>query len=250
MRQNSIKTGLKIYSICRSVFGLALFTVLNALSLSVAHGQEYDLKVEQLAPVNNATIYNGKPFEVTIKFINVGSTAIPANTPIRLKCYIDADTIVGLSAEAFGLPSELKPDSSYSLTVNYTLQNFTINYSNKQFCQKATVIGFTDPNLNNNYQCANVNLRVTPNSIEQVSIGNKIELYPNPARDNITFSCSFAINARIALYDMAGRMVASHFVNGTKATLETKGLSDGMYIYNVVDRDGAVLDKGKITIAH
>jgi hypothetical protein len=50
--------------------------------------------------------------------------------------------------------------------------------------------------------------------------------------------------------DISGRKIGSYNMLSNKASIQTSGFSNGMYIYQVLDKDNKVLNRGKFEVAH
>jgi hypothetical protein len=59
---------------------------------------------------------------------------------------------------------------------------------------------------------------------------NKIEIFPNPARDLITLKKSTAENETISIYNSIGELVKSSFVNNENSSVDVSALSKGIYV--------------------
>lgn len=76
-----------------------------------------------------------------------------------------------------------------------------------------------------------------------------ISVYPNPAKDIVRFDSPEALSV-IEIYDLSGRMVAAHEVNGQEAMINTSVLEAGIYIYSVKDTDNKVINRGKLNVVN
>ena len=77
---------------------------------------------------------------------------------------------------------------------------------------------------------------------------NNVSVYPNPASDNITLTCSVNVSA-VEITDITGRLVGSYSMTDNKINIKTSAFAPGMYIYNVLNRDREVINRGKFEIA-
>ena len=78
----------------------------------------------------------------------------------------------------------------------------------------------------------------------------KIQLAPNPAKDNVTISYNnLAVNASITLYDLTGRSLASFNNETTTGTIavDTANYPTGMYRV-VVRENEAIISQQKLII--
>ncbi|MCW3083274.1 MAG: C-terminal target protein [Bacteroidetes bacterium] len=71
--------------------------------------------------------------------------------------------------------------------------------------------------------------------IHELYAANRINVYPNPATDNITVDIEKLNNkeAVIAIYDMTGNMIRSYTTASNQLTINRDGLKSGMYFISV-----------------
>lgn len=77
----------------------------------------------------------------------------------------------------------------------------------------------------------------------------QVSAYPNPATSLVNFETAAAANAeKVCLYDLTGKMVSSELFENNKARINTSALSNGLYIYTVIDRDKRVISTQKLNV--
>ena len=102
------------------------------------------------------------------------------------------------------------------------------------------------------YNFANVVLPWTPIEVEV----QMFEVYPNPAQDYLSINnLSSEQNVTFVLYDVLGRVVLQQTLNspsfgGSKgeATISTKHLPSGIYLYQIINPQNQTLQYGKVSI--
>lgn len=76
-----------------------------------------------------------------------------------------------------------------------------------------------------------------------------VKTYPNPAKENITFSGLDKNAKEIQITDISGKLLSTYNVNKVSVIdINTTGLADGVYLYTVLDAAGKTLSKGKFNI--
>ena len=83
-------------------------------------------------------------------------------------------------------------------------------------------------------------------------------VYPNPAQDYLTISnLMLEQNATFVLYDVVGKTVLQQTLNSPsfgggkgEATISTKHLPSGMYLYHIFNPQKQTLQYGKVSIVH
>ena len=69
-----------------------------------------------------------------------------------------------------------------------------------------------------------------------------ISVYPNPVKDVLNVQSSLTIQ-EVQVYNIVGQMVLSQAANGNKLTLNTSGLTSGVYNLKVKVQDGYINKK-------
>ena len=75
--------------------------------------------------------------------------------------------------------------------------------------------------------------------IEDINYFEKIEVFPNPAQNNITVE-NTSNDEMLSIYNMQGQLVLKQVLNGTKEDIDISALSEGMYIVKI---EGAKCNK-------
>jgi hypothetical protein len=88
---------------------------------------------------------------------------------------------------------------------------------------------------------------VSTNDID--GIVNNVSLYPNPADNYVALECT--VDSKfVEVTDITGRQVGTYEMNSNKTRINTAEFSKGLYIYQVVDKNNKVLNRGKFEVAH
>jgi uncharacterized delta-60 repeat protein len=77
-----------------------------------------------------------------------------------------------------------------------------------------------------------------------------VRIYPNPAKDKITFEISgndLNMHLRLLLTDVLGKSVKEFFVNSTYTTIQLNEFNSGVYFYQIIG-ETKILKTGKIII--
>lgn len=76
-----------------------------------------------------------------------------------------------------------------------------------------------------------------------------VKVFPNPAKENITFSGLNKNAKEIQVTDVSGRLLSTYNVNKiSEIDINTNVFADGVYLYKVLDASGKTLSKGKFNI--
>lgn len=88
----------------------------------------------------------------------------------------------------------------------------------------------------------------TNSGISEYSSVKSLDAYPNPASDVITFDLRDMDASVILVNDVTGREVLSLNVTGSVFGTDVSNLSNGSYLYNVMDRNGLIVGRGKFVV--
>ncbi len=76
-----------------------------------------------------------------------------------------------------------------------------------------------------------------------------IAVYPNPSSESVNFSISNISSAKaLNIYDILGKKVKSIEVSSAQISVSTEGLNNGLYFYQVADRNNNIISTGKFSI--
>ena len=84
--------------------------------------------------------------------------------------------------------------------------------------------------------------------IKEVTKSSDFHVYPNPATTAVNFSFTNEENGKVELYDVTGKKVGASNIEDKKARISTEGLSNGLYIYRIMDNDKKVIGTGKVNV--
>lgn len=88
---------------------------------------------------------------------------------------------------------------------------------------------------------------VSTNDID--GIVSNVSVYPNPSSNFVSIDCSVNAGA-VEVMDISGRKIGTYTMLSNKASIQTSGFANGMYIYQVLDKDNKVLNRGKFEVSH
>ncbi|HTB07237.1 MAG TPA: T9SS type A sorting domain-containing protein [Bacteroidia bacterium] len=73
--------------------------------------------------------------------------------------------------------------------------------------------------------------------------------YPNPCTSQITFQSVAAHDAQfVSIFDVTGRQLEKVSMANGMVVLNTSTYSSGIYFYNIIDKSGNIVDKGKFSV--
>jgi hypothetical protein len=82
-----------------------------------------------------------------------------------------------------------------------------------------------------------------------LSLDDAIAIYPNPAATTINIRADqYMTGYTMALYDLTGRAVINETLTGQLSSYSIASLTNGVYLYRLLDKNSAQVTSGKITI--
>ncbi|PKP43952.1 MAG: hypothetical protein CVT95_11575, partial [Bacteroidetes bacterium HGW-Bacteroidetes-12] len=85
--------------------------------------------------------------------------------------------------------------------------------------------------------------------INELKALSDFNVYPNPAKNVVTFATNVANNSEIAIMDITGKTIKTITFNTTKQAIDVSGFDSGIYFYTIRDRvSGKVLHNNKIIV--
>ena len=95
-----------------------------------------------------------------------------------------------------------------------------------------------------------VTMTSTANPVNGVKIINPSEMvrvYPNPATGKLYFNTSGNPGMEAVIYSISGQVATEKFLTGYDA-VDVSQLPSGFYFYSVFDKNGAVVQRGKVSV--
>ena len=85
--------------------------------------------------------------------------------------------------------------------------------------------------------------------INELKATTNFNVYPNPAKNVITFETNITNNSEIAIMDITGKVIKSVVFSTSKQTIDIANFEAGIYFYSIRDRkSGKVLQNNKIIV--
>jgi hypothetical protein len=76
-------------------------------------------------------------------------------------------------------------------------------------------------------------------NVADVDLENSIEVFPNPANDQVQITCSIDQQAKYVLKDMQGKMI----LQGQVGMIDISSIRTGVYILDIQTKNGKVSRK-------
>lgn len=82
--------------------------------------------------------------------------------------------------------------------------------------------------------------------IENTTEAPQIRLYPNPAGDQIQVTVNDRILGHtLRIYSLLGNEMLSHTLDYRQSAVDVSGLSQGLYLYSIIDKNNKTVVSGK-----
>ena len=107
------------------------------------------------------------------------------------------------------------------------------------------VLDLTDANGCQTTDTVNVGLGV---GIDDIANNLTVELYPNPAQNELNMEINLTYDFTLIVYDLRGKQVLLENMKGGKNSLSIANLTDGLYVYHLINNSGAALFHGKFNV--
>ena len=84
--------------------------------------------------------------------------------------------------------------------------------------------------------------------IEDIVANSSILLYPNPAANELYIDADLDHNALFIAYNIVGKQLITKSIENKLNRVSTANLPDGMYLFQLFDNQGSVIQRGKFTV--
>ncbi len=89
----------------------------------------------------------------------------------------------------------------------------------------------------------------TPTAIAENFNPANVALYPNPSNANITIKTDLVGNKQLQIFDVTGKAISTHAFLNTQLKISVDQLNNGIYFYNILDKNGVVLGSNKFLVS-
>lgn len=186
--------------------------------------------------------YHGRPEKLQFwaKYTPVGNDTAVAAVMLRSWNGVVNDTI---AAALMSIPP----------SPVYTLFELTLDYRN-DFLPDSAIIAFypskdsSTARLNSTLYIDDVSFAGWVGMDEAKQKQRIVYVFPNPAKNSITFSNIDITAGCISIMDIRGSMVLKETISGDKTTLDTSALTNGVYIYEVSGAKNNLLHRGRFSV--
>ncbi|MES2287111.1 MAG: T9SS type A sorting domain-containing protein [Bacteroidota bacterium] len=186
--------------------------------------------------------YTGRPekLEFYSKYLPVGNDSGVVGVYLRKWNGLIYDTI------GMGL-------LTISTTPTYEVFELGINYSSLEQPDSAIIVFYsskdsTTARVGSTLFVDDVIFKGWVGIDEHTSYSDKVQLFPNPAKDNVTIVTEIEEAENVRVIDVAGKIIGWFKIQNYKASINTSLFAEGIYFYEMLDKKEQVLTKGKFNI--
>ncbi|MES2591132.1 MAG: T9SS type A sorting domain-containing protein [Bacteroidota bacterium] len=80
------------------------------------------------------------------------------------------------------------------------------------------------------------------------SNSSQVSVFPNPAKDIININTTIETAETVRIFDLSGRLVITYKLQNKTAAINATILSAGLCFYDIIDKKGSVLAKGRFEV--
>jgi hypothetical protein len=194
-------------------------------------------------------------------FKNLGPNALSATDKIVLRRHYGGGQALSLTLPGTSTnppwPGGLPKDSTvyFRDTVVLTTSaasgdNIPVNWCDSAWAVTSANAVIPDPVVANNDTCNSVLVTRWATNINDVTVSNSMEVYPNPATNNLNIKYNFAANtaANVVIRDVIGKTVYTQNLGKNLAgekefTFDISALAPGLYMVELNTNDNKLVSK-------
>ena len=192
---------------------------------------------------------DGNGEDVLIAYFKNGALDLSANTHFNFKLYGPPRPIYMSFQDASS--NEIYAYNS-ALTSNNQWEQFSVDLTSVASQSISRFVLFLDQTVVNwdMYYLDDLNLSSTTSLVQDINDLEVINVYPQPAIDNLNIDIKLSNNDvnRLDLYDIQGKVLLSTVVNqnSNNVSLDVSGLNSGIYFVKVQSKDNLYTKKVQI----
>lgn len=192
--------------------------------------------------------YNNRPATLSFKskYTPVGSDSAFVLAYMTHHNGVSRDTV---GSGKFGTGTSTSSYATNTITMNYKTAFLSVVPDSMQIFISSSIYSHDGARIGSTFYIDTLAWTgyVSTNDID--GIRNSVTVYPNPASNNISIKCSISAKS-VDVVDITGRKIANYPMTNNEAAIETATFAPGIYLYNVIDNDKRIINRGKFEIAH
>ncbi|MES2591566.1 MAG: T9SS type A sorting domain-containing protein [Bacteroidota bacterium] len=181
-----------------------------------------------------------KYLEFWAKYLPVGGDSAGVRVVLRKWNGIKTDTVA-------------EGTLSFGETVSYTLFKAELNYYSNVVPDSALIIYGSSRHrlfarINSTLFLDDVLFTGSVGIDDHKAISDRVKVFPNPAKDNVTIQVEIKEADNIEITDISGKAIGIYKIENPKVNVTTALYLQGTYFYTVRDKQNKVLTTGKFNV--
>ncbi len=237
--KTSSSTNLPYYGGNISVNGVSAIVKYNSPAIVASYPMSLNTSTSS---TTNGTVNVTSPFPITAPF--TGSCNVIA----------DATGTLNLPGRSYTDIIRLTTNQNITATGSATINLITYDYYSTS-SSKAPILSVQSSVITSLSGTSTQTITTLQKDYLTVGIkeskvnSSSVSVYPNPASSSVTFSTAQTEAAKVMVYDITGKNVASELFEGEKTKLNVSFLNDGIYLYSILGKDNQVIHTGKFNVS-
>jgi len=96
---------------------------------------------------------------------------------------------------------------------------------------------------------ASVTNPIDHTGVHSVAIKDQVKIYPNPTAGLLYIDCPMNEELNCNLYSLSGQVMVAKMLVAGHDVLDISSLPDGLYFYNIHDKGGNIVQRGKVAVS-
>lgn len=228
-----------------------LLAIFSLLALSTF--AQKDIEVSIVLPQEGEIIRKGQNFNLAGIIKNTGMETIYPTDTILVIFSINGNPLTINGGNIFIAPNadSLERDSVTGIIFPNLSLNVTQEDTDAQFCVTAVIRNGTivaESNTANNDSCHKVQL-LFPTAVNEIELAaSSVKVFPNPVSDVLNITIDYNKASTVNVLDITGRLIETVAIENGAAKVQVGGLGHGIYMYQIMSKEGKNIKSGKFTV--
>ncbi len=186
--------------------------------------------------------YTGRPekLEFWAKYLPVGGDSAGARVVLLKWNGVTRDTI------AFA-------EIPFGATISYTFFQFSLAYYSTAIPDSAAILfgsskRQSQSRVGSTLFIDDVALTGWVGIDDRTKFSNKVKIFPNPARENVTIQTQIGDASIVKVSDVSGKQVGVYKIRNYSANINTGLFAEGVYFCEILDKKERIITKGKFNV--
>ncbi len=227
------------------LLALCLMSGLGAIA------QTTDMKITLVKPAADAKINSGVPFDIEYVITNNSTTPTTLTDSMIVLLILNNNQVLNIPGVSPLVNTNRILNNNdtilrrFRITLNITGTTgpVSVPFCARLYAQNGNVT--IDPDQTNNLSCSNIALPVN----EVAAAISEMRVYPNPASDKLNISFDYKHAKEVRVMDLSGKLMSTTAIASSETQIELNNYSTGIYLYQIIDTDGAIIHTSKFSVS-